>query len=115
MPIRRVRPSSGYGAGPTKPARHRIIAMACRASAKWLRPRRRTHSLCGSDHLVCEQRQTITDGLGADETQRRLVTGLAEEALACSEHDWEDDKPKLVNKAILYQCADELVARIDEN
>src|SRR4029079_4981545 len=45
------------------------------------------------DALVGEEGETVTDGLGADETQGPGVAGLAEEALAGPEHDRVDRQP----------------------
>ena len=54
-----------------------------------------------SDELVGEEDEAVTDGLGIDEAHGLLVAGLAEEALARPEHDWEDDQPQLVDQVVL--------------
>ena len=71
--------------------------------------------LCASDELVGEEGEAVTDGLGVDEAHGLLVAGLAEEALAGSEHDWEDDEPQLVDEVVLDQRVHELVAGVDED
>jgi hypothetical protein len=47
---------------------------------------------------VCE---VLTDGPGVEESHRLLIADLAEEALAGTEHDREDDQPQLVDQAVL--------------
>src|SRR6266536_1078774 len=54
-----------------------------------------------SDSLVGEVGDVAIDGLGVEEAQGFLVAGLAEEALACPEHDREDFQPQLVDKVVL--------------
>ena len=53
------------------------------------------------DELVGQEGEAVTDGLGIDEAHGLLVAGLAEEALAGAEHDWEDDQPQLVDQVML--------------
>src|SRR5262245_16707930 len=66
-----------------------------------------------SDGLVGEDGDAITEGLRADQAQRLLVAGLAEEALAGTEHDREDLQPQLVDEVVLDQRAGELEAAGD--
>jgi len=68
-----------------------------------------------SDELVGEKDETVTNGLGIDEAHGLLVAGLAEEALAGPEHDWEDDQPQLVDQVVLDQRAPELIAGRDDD
>lgn len=49
--------------------------------------------LGASDELVGEEGEVFADRLGLDEAHRLLVTELGEEALACPDHDREDDQP----------------------
>ena len=58
-------------------------------------------SLSLPDELVGEEDEAVTDGLGIDEAHRLLVAGLAEEARARAEHDWEHDQPQLVDQVML--------------
>src|SRR6266496_1229430 len=51
-----------------------------------------------SDGLVGEVGDAVTDGAGVEEAHGFLVAGLAEEALAGSEHDREDLQPQLVDQ-----------------
>ena len=67
------------------------------------------------DHLVGEEGEAVTDGLGVDEAHWFLVAGLAEEALAGPEHDREDEQPQLVNQVVLDQRAPELIAGVDND
>jgi hypothetical protein len=52
------------------------------------------------DELVGEG-DAVTDCLGIDEAHRFLVAGLAEQSLACPEHDREDHRPQLVDQIVL--------------
>ena len=67
------------------------------------------------DELVGEEDEAVTNGLGIDEAHGLLVAGLAEEALAGPEHDWEDDQPQLVDQVMLDQRAPELIAGRDDD
>src|SRR5258708_14044322 len=67
------------------------------------------------DDLVGEEGEAVTDGLSVDEARRFLVAGLAEEALAGSEHDREDEQPQLVDQVVLHQREPELIAGVDED
>jgi hypothetical protein len=62
--------------------------------------RRRRRPLGLADELVGEEDEAVTNGLGIDEAHGLLVAGLAEEALAGPEHDWEDDQPQLVDQVM---------------
>jgi hypothetical protein len=53
------------------------------------------------DELVGQKDEAVTNGLGIDEAHGLLVAGLAEEALAGPEHDWEDDQPQFVDQVML--------------
>ena len=50
-----------------------------------------------------------------DEAHGFLVGGLAEEALASTEHDREYDQPQLVDEVVLDQRASELIAGRDDD
>src|SRR6266496_967737 len=68
-----------------------------------------------SDGLVGEVGDAVTDGAGVEEAHGFLVAGLAEEALAGSEHDREDLQPQLVDQVVLHQRAYELEAGGDDD
>ena len=51
------------------------------------------HALGGSDDLVGEICEAVTDGPVGDETQGHLVAGLADEAFAGPEHERVDHQP----------------------
>jgi hypothetical protein len=53
------------------------------------------------DELVSEVSEALTDGPGVEEPHGFLVAGLAEEALAGTEHDRENHQPQLVDQAVL--------------
>ena len=91
------------------PARRRAGIRAFRNAGVVRRP------LGVPDHLVGEEGETVTDGLGVDEAHGFLVAGLAEEALARPEYDREDDQPQLVDQVVLDQRASELVAGVDND
>ena len=67
------------------------------------------------DEAVGEVGEALTDGLGVEEAHGLLVAGLAEEALAGTEHDREDDQPQLVDQVVLDQRAPELIAGVDDD
>src|SRR5580704_10275953 len=71
--------------------------------------------LCASDELVGKEDEAVADGFGVDEAHRLLVAGLAENAFASAEHDWEDDQPKLVDDVVLHQRLPELITGIDHD
>jgi hypothetical protein len=52
------------------------------------------------DHLVGEEDQAVTDGLGIDEAHGLLVACLAEEALTRPQDHREDDQPQLVDQVM---------------
>ena len=52
-------------------------------------------------NLIGEEREAVADGARVDEAHGLLVGGLAEQALAGPEHDWEDDQPQLVDEVVL--------------
>src|SRR5687768_3767398 len=62
------------------------------------------------DGLVGEDCDAVTECLVVDEAHGFLVAGLAEEAFASPEHDWEDLQPQLVDEIVLNQRAQELEA-----
>src|SRR6266508_2466826 len=62
-----------------------------------------------ADDVVGEVGQAVTDGLGGEEARGLRVAGLAEEALAGSEHDREDEQPQLVDQVVVHQRDPELV------
>jgi hypothetical protein len=68
-----------------------------------------------SDGLVGEDGQAVTDGAGVDEAHVFLAAGLAEEALANTEHERVDHQPQLVDEVVLYQRVHELEAGIDDD
>jgi hypothetical protein len=75
-----------------------------RPAAGWhpgIPERRRRRPLDLPDENVGEEDEAVTNGLGIDEAHWLLVGGLAEEALAGPEHDWEDDQPQLVDQVML--------------
>src|SRR5919204_2028501 len=80
----------------------RWVATGCRAELLGLQA---DQALGVSDGLVGEEDDAVTEALGADEAHGLLVAGLAEEALARPEHDWEDLHPKFVDEVVLYQHA----------
>jgi hypothetical protein len=62
-----------------------IAEMACGCVSRVVR--------CLVRALIDEDRDAVTNRLRVGEPQALLVAGLAEEALACSEHDWENHQP----------------------
>ena len=73
-------------------------------------------SLLGvSDELVGEEGKAVTHSLGVDEAHGFSVTGLAEEALASSEHNRVDRQPQFVDEVVLYQRVRELDAAVDDD
>src|SRR6266436_9910964 len=73
------------------------------------------HPLGGSDELVGEEGEAVTDGLGIDEAHGFLVAGLAEEAFAGPEHDLVDELRLVVYPVVLDQRALELIAGVDDD
>src|SRR3954464_14744649 len=59
--------------------------------------------LSRSDGFVGQQGEAVTDGPGVEETHRLLVAGLAEQAVAFTQHDREDGQPQLVDQFVLQQ------------
>src|SRR6185437_7256466 len=68
-----------------------------------------------ADQLVSEEGEASTDGLRAEQAQRLLVTGRAEQALARPEHDRDDDQPQLIGQVVLDQRAHQLIAGVDQD
>src|SRR5262249_49911616 len=68
----------------------------------------RQHALGGSDDLVGDVWEAVTNSPVGDEAQRHLVAGLAEQALAGPEHERVDHQPQLVGEIVVDQRADEL-------
>src|SRR4051812_2067880 len=88
----------------------RKVAQPNQSSVVVMTPGQPSHlQLGGAGWSVSEEREAVTDGRGLDETHRGLVTRLAEEALARTEHDREDDQPDLIDQVVLHQRAPELI------
>ena len=118
---RRVARPHTSQAGPISPP---IAALGCECvlRSRHDSPFRRTRMASAlrrlfgvSDEFVGEKDQAVTDGLGIDEAHGFFVAGLAEEALACPEHDRVDDQPQLVGKVVLDQRTPELIAGVDDD
>src|SRR5579884_857262 len=71
--------------------------------------------LSGSDDLVGEEDEAVTEDARVDEAHGFRVTGLAEEALARPEHDWIDGEPQFVDEVVLDQRMDELSTGVDDD
>src|SRR5262249_31101752 len=66
------------------------------------------HALSGSDDLVDDVWEVVTDDSVGDEAQGQLVAGLVEEAFAGPEHERVDHQPQLVDEIVVDQCVHEL-------
>ncbi len=61
------------------------------------------HVLGGSDDLVGDLGEAVTDGPVGDEAQGRLVVGLAHEAFAGPEYKGVDHEPQLIDEVARNQ------------
>src|SRR5690242_3213365 len=64
---------------------------------------------------VGEEGETLAEGFHGDQAQTLLLADRFEETFARADDDGKNDQPQLVGEVVLDQCADQLIAGIDQN